>query len=58
MTTLDIVRQNQQTVQCVVLADRGQTVERSSVLSDTEPAGGTVCGTEGQWTDLGRQQSS
>ena len=37
-----IVTQNQQTVQCEVLTDSGQTVEGSSGHSDTEPTDGTV----------------
>ena len=39
---MDIVTQNQQTVQCEVLTDSGQTVEGSSGHSDTEPTDGTV----------------
>jgi len=38
---VDIVTQNQQNVHCEVLTDSGQTVEDSSVYSDTEPTDGT-----------------
>ena len=37
---MDIVTQNQQTVQCEILTDSGQTVEHSSGHSDTEPSTG------------------
>jgi len=39
---VDIVTKNQQTVQCEVLTDSGQTVEGSSGHSDKEPTDGTV----------------
>ena len=38
---VDTVTQNQQTVQCEVLTDNGQTAEGSSGHSDTEPTDGT-----------------
>ena len=44
---MDILTQNQQTVQCEVLTDSGQTLEDSSGHSDTEPTHGTIlCMTE------------
>ena len=39
---VDIVTETQQTVQCEVLTDSGQTVEDSSGHSDRDPRGGTV----------------
>jgi len=41
---VDLLSQNQQTVQCDVLTDIGQTVEECSEHSDTESRGGTVLG--------------
>ena len=42
MTAVDIVAQNQQTLQCEVLTDSEQTIEDSSGHSDTEITGSTV----------------
>jgi len=39
---VDIVTQNQHTVQCEVLTDSGQNLVDSSGHSDTEPTDGTV----------------
>ena len=39
---VDIVTQNQQTVQCEVLTESGQTLAKSSGHSDTEQIDGTV----------------
>ena len=39
---MDTVTQNQETVQCEVLRDSGQTVGGSSGHSDTESTDGTV----------------
>jgi len=39
---VDIVTQNQQTVQCVVLTDSGQIVEDSSGQNNTEPTDCTL----------------
>jgi len=39
---MDAVAQNQQTVQCEVLRDRGQILEGRSGHSDTESTDGTV----------------
>jgi hypothetical protein len=54
--TVDIVTQNQQTVQSEVLRDRGRTVEDSGVHIDTEPEDGKVWGIDQQWTDCGGQR--
>jgi len=43
-TAVDIVTQNQQTVNCEVLTDCGQTVEDSSGHGDTEPTDVAVWG--------------
>jgi len=40
--TVHTVTQNQITVQCVVLTDRGQTLEDSSEHRDTEPTDCTL----------------
>ena len=45
---MDIVTQNQETVQCEILTDSEQVVEDNSGHSDTEPTDGTVCGTDRQ----------
>jgi len=39
---VDTVTQNEQTVECEVLTDSGQTVEDNSGHSDTERTDGTV----------------
>jgi hypothetical protein len=39
---VDIVTETQQTVQCEVLTDSGQTVEDSSGHTDRDPTDGTV----------------
>jgi len=46
MTAVDIVTQNQKTVQCEALTNSGQTVEDSGGHSDTEQTGGTVLSTD------------
>jgi len=53
---VDIVTQNQHTMQCGVLKDSGQTVEDSIGHSDTESADDTLRGTKRQCTDSRRQQ--
>jgi len=55
-TPVDAVTQNQQTVQCEVLADIRQTVQDTSGCSDTEPTDGTLWGTYRQRTDYTRHQ--
>jgi len=52
---VDIVTQNQETVQCDVLKDSGRTVEDISGHSETEPMDFTVEGTDRHWTDYRRQ---
>ena len=47
---MDNVTQTQQTVQCGLLTDSGQSVEGSNGHSDTEPSDGTV----GVLTDSGQ----
>jgi hypothetical protein len=47
---MDLVTQNQQTLDCELLTDSGQTVEDSNGHSDAEPTDGTWCGT----TDFGQ----
>jgi hypothetical protein len=42
---MERVTQNQQTVQCEVLTDSGQTLKGSFGNSDTEPTDGTEKGT-------------
>jgi hypothetical protein len=53
---MDIVTQDQQTLECELLADIGQTVEDSNGHSGTEPTDATVSGTYRQWTGSRRQQ--
>ena len=48
---MDIVTQNQQTVECKVVTEDGQTLEGTSDHSGTELRDGTVQGTDRQWTD-------
>ena len=55
-TAFYIVSQNQQTIQCDILADIGQTLENSSGHNDTEPRGDIVWGPKRHSTDYKRQQ--
>jgi hypothetical protein len=43
---VDIVKTNQETVECKVLTENGQTLKDGSELCGTEPTEGTVCGTD------------
>ena len=53
---MNIVAQNRQMADCEVLTDYGQTVERSSEYSDTEPTDGRLCGSDRLWTDCRKEQ--
>ena len=48
---MDIVLQNQQTVQCEVMTENGQNIQPSGGHSDTHPTYGTVLSTERRLTE-------
>ena len=54
-TTLDTVAQNQKEVLCENMTDSTEPLEDRSGHKDTEPTNGTVCCTDRQWRDYGRQ---